>query len=99
MTTLTMIFGMFPIALSTSAGAEWKSGLAWVLIGGLTSSLLLTLVLVPVVYKTLDGTIDWIGGMIGKITRRRAPKGETTPEPVAAKLDIPQSLELGTQES
>ncbi|HTY58977.1 MAG TPA: efflux RND transporter permease subunit [Bacteroidota bacterium] len=50
MTTVAMVFGMSPIALSTSAGAEWKSGLAWALIGGLISSLLLTLVLVPVVY-------------------------------------------------
>ncbi|MDX2127510.1 MAG: efflux RND transporter permease subunit [Chloroherpetonaceae bacterium] len=54
MTTLTMIFGMMPIALSTSAGSEWKTGLAWVLIGGLTSSMLLTLLLVPIVYQTFD---------------------------------------------
>lgn len=54
MTTATMVFGMLPIALSTSSGAEWKSGLAWALIGGLISSLLLTLVLVPVVYTYVE---------------------------------------------
>ena len=54
MTTLTMIFAMMPIALSTSSGAEWKSGLAWALIGGLTSSLLLTLIVVPVVYTKVE---------------------------------------------
>jgi len=54
MTTMTMIFGMMPIALSRSSGSEWKSGLAWALIGGLTSSLLLTLVVVPVVYMKVD---------------------------------------------
>ena len=54
MTTLTMIFGMLPIALSTAEGAEWKSGLAWALIGGLTSSLFLTLIVVPVVYMKVD---------------------------------------------
>ncbi len=54
MTTLTMIFGMMPIALSTASGSEWKSGLAWALIGGLTSSLFLTLVVVPVVYMKVD---------------------------------------------
>ncbi len=54
MTTLTMIFGMLPIALSTASGSEWKSGLAWALIGGLTSSLFLTLVVVPVVYMKID---------------------------------------------
>lgn len=54
MTTLTMIFGMMPIALSGSPGAEWKSGLAWALIGGLTSSLFLTLVVVPIVYTKVE---------------------------------------------
>ena len=54
MTTFAMVIGMMPIAISTSAGGEAKSGLAVVLIGGLISSLLLTLVLVPVVYKSLD---------------------------------------------
>ncbi|TSA26520.1 MAG: efflux RND transporter permease subunit [Ignavibacteriales bacterium] len=54
MTTLTMIFAMTPIALSTSSGAEWKSGLAWALIGGLISSLLLTLIIVPLVYTKVE---------------------------------------------
>jgi len=54
MTTLSMIFGMLPIALATGAGSEWKNGMAWALIGGLTSSLLLTLIVVPVVYTTFD---------------------------------------------
>lgn len=54
MTTLTMIFGMMPIALSGSPGAEWKSGLAWALIGGLTSSLFLTLIVVPIVYTKIE---------------------------------------------
>jgi HAE1 family hydrophobic/amphiphilic exporter-1 len=56
MTTFTMIFGMMPIALSTASGSEWKTGLAWALIGGLTSSLFLTLIVVPVVYMKVD---DW----------------------------------------
>ncbi|MCE7935873.1 MAG: efflux RND transporter permease subunit, partial [Chlorobi bacterium CHB2] len=55
MTTLTMIFGMLPIALSTAAGAEWKSGLAWALVGGLTSSMFLTLIVVPVIYWGFAG--------------------------------------------
>lgn len=54
MTTLAMVFGMLPIAFATGAGAEWKAGLAWVLIGGLTSSMLLTLVVVPCVYLIFD---------------------------------------------
>jgi HAE1 family hydrophobic/amphiphilic exporter-1 len=54
MTTLTMVFGMLPIALAKGAGSEWKNGLAWALIGGLTSSMFLTLIIVPIVYTKLD---------------------------------------------
>jgi HAE1 family hydrophobic/amphiphilic exporter-1 len=54
MTTLAMVFGMLPIAIATGDGAEIKNGLAWVIIGGLTSSLILTLVLVPCVYYTAE---------------------------------------------
>ena len=54
MTTLSMITGMMPIAMAHGPGAEWKSGLAWVLIGGLTSSMILTLVVVPSVYMIFD---------------------------------------------
>jgi HAE1 family hydrophobic/amphiphilic exporter-1 len=49
-----MVLGMLPIALASGAGAEIKNGLAWVIIGGLTSSLLLTLVLVPSVYMSME---------------------------------------------
>jgi len=54
MTTFSMIFGMLPIALASGASAESKNGLAWVIIGGLTSSLFFTLVLVPSVYTSLE---------------------------------------------
>ena len=54
MTTLTMVFGMLPIATATGAGSEWKNGLAWALIGGLTSSMFLTLIVVPIVYLKLE---------------------------------------------
>lgn len=54
MTTFSMIFGMMPIALASGAGSEWKNGMAWALIGGLTSSLFLTLIVVPVVYYIVD---------------------------------------------
>ena len=58
MTTLAMVIGMLPIALAKGAGAEWKNGLAWVIIGGLISSLFLTLVVVPVMYAIFDKLIN-----------------------------------------
>jgi hydrophobic/amphiphilic exporter-1 (mainly G- bacteria), HAE1 family len=54
MTTLSMVIGMLPIAMATGTAAEWKNGLAWVIIGGLLSSLILTVFLVPMVYYLVD---------------------------------------------
>ena len=54
MTALSMVIGMFPIALASGAAAELNNGLAWVIIGGLLSSLFLTLIIVPVVYAIFD---------------------------------------------
>ena len=54
MTTIAMVFGMLPLAIATGTSAESKNGLAWVIIGGLTSSLVLTLILVPIVYVSVE---------------------------------------------
>ena len=54
MTTIAMVVGMVPIALATGDGADMNRGLAIVIIGGLLSSLFLTLVVVPVVYSIFD---------------------------------------------
>lgn len=61
MTTIAMVIGMMPIALATGAGAEWKNSLAWVIIGGLLSSMFLTLVVVPVIYYLFDRFMAKIG--------------------------------------
>lgn len=55
MTTLAMVFGMLPMALASGAGSETKNAMSWVIIGGLTSSLIFTLVLVPAVYMVIEG--------------------------------------------
>lgn len=54
MTTIAMVIGMLPIALAGGAGSEWKNGLAIVMIGGLLSSLILTVFVVPMVYYVVD---------------------------------------------
>jgi hydrophobic/amphiphilic exporter-1 (mainly G- bacteria), HAE1 family len=54
MTTMTMILGMLPLALALGEGSDMRAGMGIVIIGGLISSLLLTLVLVPVMYTFLD---------------------------------------------
>ncbi|MDI9866791.1 efflux RND transporter permease subunit [Flectobacillus sp. DC10W] len=67
MTTIAMITGMLPIAIASGAGAEVKNGMAWVIIGGLTSSLLLTLLLVPCMYMIIES-------LKNRILRRKAAK-------------------------
>ncbi len=54
MTTLAMIFGMLPLALGIGQGAEMRAPMARAVIGGLITSTLLTLIVVPVMYTILD---------------------------------------------
>jgi len=61
MTTMAMIFGMLPLALALGAGAEMRAPMARAVIGGLITSTVLTLVVVPVVYAILDDFGAWIG--------------------------------------
>ncbi|MFN0013898.1 MAG: efflux RND transporter permease subunit, partial [Saprospiraceae bacterium] len=61
MTNIAMVIGLLPLALSTNAGSAWKTGLAWAIIGGLTSSLFLSLIFVPVVYGLFDRLLARFG--------------------------------------
>ncbi len=66
MTTLAMIFGMLPLALAIGSGAEFRAPMARAVIGGLVTSTLLTLIVIPVVYSILDD----VGGRVrGRLTR------------------------------
>ena len=58
MTTLATILGMLPIALGVGAGAELRQSMGVVLIGGLFTSTILTLVVVPLVYILVEGWIE-----------------------------------------
>jgi len=76
MTTAAMILGMFPVALALSEGGEQRAPMAVIVIGGLITSTMLTLLVVPVAYSLLDGGVAWVGSK-----RKRAPA--STPEPHA----------------
>ena len=80
MTTLAMIFGMLPTALALGAGAEFRAPMAHAVIGGLITSTLLTLVVVPVVYSYLDD----IGGTVGAWVKRVAGEPERVASAEAA---------------
>ncbi len=57
MTTLAMIFGMLPLAFALGPGAEMRAPMARAVVGGLITSTLLTLIVVPVVYTILDDLV------------------------------------------
>ena len=57
MTTLSMVFGMLPIAVASGDASEIKTGMAWVIIGGLTSSMILTLFVVPSIYLIIENLL------------------------------------------
>ena len=62
MTTSAMVFGMLPLALGMGSGGEMRAPMARAVIGGLITSTLLTLIVVPVVYTLLDDAASWLGG-------------------------------------
>jgi HAE1 family hydrophobic/amphiphilic exporter-1 len=77
MTTLAMIFGMLPLAFAIGAGAELRAPMARAVIGGLITSTLLTLVVVPIAYTILEDLLPWAA---------RRPREEAAEE-------IPEALE------
>jgi len=84
MTTLAMIFGMLPLAFAIGAGAEMRAPMARAVIGGLITSTLLTLIVVPVVYTYLDdlrpaAVLGWFKWP----RRRRTEAGDREAGPVA----------------
>jgi len=68
MTTFATVFGMLPLALGLGPGAELRAPMACAVIGGMLSSMLLTLVVVPVVYTLIDD-------FVGLFRRKKAPQG------------------------
>ena len=60
MTTLAMVFGMVPLAFAVSEGSEQRAPMGQAVIGGVITSSLLTLVVVPVVYCYLDDLACWL---------------------------------------
>jgi HAE1 family hydrophobic/amphiphilic exporter-1 len=66
MTTVAMVCGMMPMALSIGAGSESKRSMAWVIIGGMLTSMIFTLVLVPSVYMVIEKLKIKVNGWFAK---------------------------------
>lgn len=65
MTQLATVFGMVPVALSVSQGAEFRNGMGVLIIGGILSSTFLTLLIVPVAYSLLDDLASFVNRLRG----------------------------------
>ena len=72
MTTVAMIFGMLPLALAIGAGAEARAPMARAVIGGLITSTLLTLFVVPVMYTYLDDLGHWVSARLTSAAAQEA---------------------------
>ena len=72
MTTLALIAGMIPVALGIGEGAEFRAPLGRAVIGGVITSTLLTLVVIPTFYEILDEWREWVFTKLGVYKRRTA---------------------------
>jgi HAE1 family hydrophobic/amphiphilic exporter-1 len=88
MTTLAMIFGMLPLAFAIGAGAEMRAPMARAVIGGLITSTLLSLIVVPVVYTYLD---DFRPAALLAWVRRPRRGTATSPATVAPGVDVSEA--------
>ncbi len=77
MTTGALIFGLLPVALGASSGSEFRAPMGMITVGGLATSTLLTLVVVPVVYAVFDRTSVWSAGLTRRLLRRARPAATT----------------------
>jgi multidrug efflux pump subunit AcrB len=67
MTTIAMVAGMLPIALNLHGDGSWRSPMAIAVIGGLTLSTILTLIIVPAAYSVADDVEKWVGRYAARI--------------------------------
>jgi HAE1 family hydrophobic/amphiphilic exporter-1 len=79
MTTLAMMAGMLPTALGIGTGSEFRQPMAVAVIGGLITSTVLSLVLVPVVYEIVDDIETWLKPKLARWTTPREAKAVAAP--------------------
>ncbi len=75
MTALSTVGGMIPVAISRADGAEFRTAMGILAIGGMLSSTILTLVVVPVIYTYLDDAETWVSRGVTRIRRWTAGTG------------------------
>src|SRR5665213_282922 len=78
MTTLALIAGMLPVAIGHGEGADFRAPLGRAVIGGVITSTLLTLIVIPTIYEILDELKEWASAKF--LRKKPAPAGARAPE-------------------
>jgi len=84
MTTVAMVAGMLPIAMSFTGDGSWRAPMGVVVIGGLILSTVLTLVIVPAGFSLADSFEQWLGKRLGRILSYRPGDEDERPAPQPA---------------
>jgi HAE1 family hydrophobic/amphiphilic exporter-1 len=79
MTTIALIAGMIPVALGRGEGADFRAPLGRAVIGGVITSTLLTLLVIPTVYEILDNFREWVGVKLRRGVSRTHPEAAVKP--------------------
>lgn len=92
MTTAAMAAGMLPTAIGLGEGAEFRQPMALAVIGGLISSTVLSLVLVPAVYEIVDNFEQWISPKLGRLVTPKQPGDD---DPIRPEEEVSHGAALG----
>ncbi len=84
MTACSTIAGMIPIAIGIGAGAETRGPMGACVVGGLVTSTLLTLVVIPVMYSLVDDGGQWVLRLVKRPTEAPAADVKADPKPTEA---------------
>ena len=96
MTTVAMVAGMVPTAISLSGDSSWRAPMGITVIGGLTLSTVLTLLIVPAAFSLAVGAERWIGPRLGRRLLSYQPGDEGTP--VIEQRPGPRPIGYGSDE-
>ena len=93
MTACSTIAGMIPIAIGLGAGAETRGPMGACVVGGLVTSTLLTLVVIPVMYSLVDDGGQWALRLVKKRTEEATSETESSEAPATDVKADPKSTE------
>jgi len=89
MTTFALVAGMIPVAIGSGEGADFRAPLGRAVIGGVITSTILTLLVIPTVYDILSGWRDRAMGLLARLTMAKRPARSAEAAPVGKPAGVP----------